>query len=306
MNNEQDGAESRKTLRTDAESMLSSLSPDEKEAKPTEILLHELMLHKVELEMQNEELRKTHLAMEAARDRYWHLYEFSPMGYITITREAMISEINLKACTMLGANRTKIINHRFVSAIASHEQDRWHRFFLNFMEREKNEKETFDVGMLRKDGSIFCAHLDCMRLKIEDTPPLLRIAITDITQLKKAEADLRIAAIVFESKEPMMVTDSKAAILRVNQAFINITGYSAGEIVGKTPSLLKSGRHSYEFYNAMWKSINHQGFWEGEIWNKRKNGEIYTEWLYITAVKNESGEVTNYVGVSSSNVKKTT
>ncbi|MEO6118231.1 MAG: PAS domain-containing protein [Methylotenera sp.] len=298
------GGERRKTLREEAESMLSSLSPDELKAQPHEILLHELMVHKVELEMQNEELRQAHLSMEEARDRYWHLYEFSPIGYITVTRGAMISEINLTGCSMLGANRTKIINHRFPSSIAPHEQDRWHHFFLNIMEHDENERKSLDVEMLHNDDSIFYAHLDCLRLRIEDSPPLLRIAMTDITKLKQAEADLRIAAIVFESKEPMMVTDAKAAILRVNKAFIKDTGYTAKEIAGQKPSLLKSGHHPNDFYNAMWESINLKGCWEGEIWNKRKNGEIYSEWLYVTAVKNDLGDVTNYVGIYSSSAEK--
>ncbi len=299
-----DGGDRRKLLRDDAESMLSSLSPDELKAQPNEILLHELMVHKVELEMQNEELRKAHLSMEEARDRYWHLYEFSPVGYITVSREAVISEINLTGCSMLGVNRTKILNHRFPSCIAPHEQDRWHRLFLHIMEHEDNEKQAFDLEMLRNDGSTFHAHLDCLRLRIEDSQPLLRIALTDVSKLKQAEASLRIAAILFESKEPRMVTDANKVILQVNQAFISNTGYTTKDIAGQKPSFLKSGRHQPDFYKAMWESINHDGVWEGEIWNKRKNGEIYSDWLQITAVKNDSGDITNYVGIYSNNSAK--
>ncbi|MBC7698440.1 MAG: PAS domain S-box protein [Bacteroidia bacterium] len=296
---EWDGIEKRKSLRSMAESMVAGVSPDDIKAQPNEILLHELLVHKVELEMQNEELRKAHLNMEEARDRYWHLYEFAPVGYITVTREAMISQINLTACSMLNANRSKIINRRFPNCIIPSAQNHWHRMFLNIMQQVENDRHTFDLEMLRDDGTTFYAHLDCLKLSIEDGSPLLRISITDISKLKQAEADLSIAAIVFESKEPMMVTDAENKILRVNQAFTKNTGYAMSEVVGQKPSFLKSGNHQYDFYNAMWESIHQTGHWEGGIWNKRKNGEIYSEWLRITAVKNESGDVTNFVGIFS-------
>ncbi|OFZ70200.1 MAG: hypothetical protein A2Z01_09440 [Betaproteobacteria bacterium RBG_16_58_11] len=96
----------------------------------------------------------------------------------------------------------------------------------------------------------------------------------DITARKKMEADLRIAAIAFESQEGMTITDANRVILNVNQAFTRITGYSAEEAIGQTPALLKSGRQDDAFYQAMWKSLNRDKYWQGEIWNKRKNGEI--------------------------------
>lgn len=117
----------------------------------------------------------------------------------------------------------------------------------------------------------------------------------DITQRKLAETDLRIASTAFESQESMAITDKDQVILRVNQAFVRVTGYSVEEAVGKTPSLLKSGRQSTEFYRAMWESLARDGHWQGEIWNRRKNGEVHPEWLNITAVTDESGKVTNYV-----------
>ncbi|MBC7786979.1 MAG: PAS domain S-box protein [Methylophilaceae bacterium] len=296
---EWDGIEKRKSLRSMAESMVAGVSPDDIKAQPNEILLHELLVHKVELEMQNEELRKAHLNMEEARDRYWHLYEFAPVGYITVTREAMISQINLTACSMLNASRSKIINRRFPNCIVPSAQNHWHRMFLNIMQQAENDRQTFDLEMLRDDGTTFYAHLDCLKLTIVDSSPLLRISLTDISKIKQAEADLSIAAIVFESKEPMMVTDAENKILRVNQAFTKNTGYEMSEVVGQKPSFLKSGNHQYDFYNAMWESIHQTGHWEGGIWNKRKNGEIYSEWLRITAVTNDSGDVTNFVGIFS-------
>ena len=117
----------------------------------------------------------------------------------------------------------------------------------------------------------------------------------DITERKQAEQQLRIAAIAFESQEGMVITDAENVILRVNQAFTDITGYSVEDAVGQTPRLLKSGRHDAAFYAAMWEGIRRNGAWQGEIWNRRKNGEEYPEWLTITAVKGNAGETTHYV-----------
>jgi len=117
----------------------------------------------------------------------------------------------------------------------------------------------------------------------------------DITERKRIESDLRIAAIAFESQEGMFVTDVHKVILRVNRAFTKITGYSAEDVIGKTPRLLQSGRHDADFYAAMWESINSTGTWDGEIWNRRKTGEVYPEHLTITAVIVADGIVTHYV-----------
>jgi diguanylate cyclase (GGDEF)-like protein/PAS domain S-box-containing protein len=114
------------------------------------------------------------------------------------------------------------------------------------------------------------------------------------TLLEQARS-MRLAAAVFESQEGMMVSDANNLILRVNNAFMKITGYTSEEVVGKNPRLLKSGRHDENFYAAMWNSIKSTDAWEGEVWNRRKNGEIYPEHLTITAVKDADGKIANYV-----------
>ncbi|MDO8252073.1 MAG: EAL domain-containing protein, partial [Rhodoferax sp.] len=118
----------------------------------------------------------------------------------------------------------------------------------------------------------------------------------DITERKHAEEALRIAATAFESQEGMTITDAQGVILRVNKAFTEITGYTADEVVGQNPRILNSGRQDAAFYAAMWESIARTGSWQGEIWNRRPNGEAYPVWLSITAVKGSDGIVTHYVG----------
>ncbi len=121
----------------------------------------------------------------------------------------------------------------------------------------------------------------------------------DITESRKIEEALRIAAIAFETHDAIAILSADAHFLRVNHAFSRITGYSNEEVVGQTPKLLKSGRHSSEFYRDLWKSLIEQDSWVGEIWNRRKNGEIYPEYLRITAVRNRDSVVTHYVSTFS-------
>ncbi len=118
---------------------------------------------------------------------------------------------------------------------------------------------------------------------------------TDISDRKQAENQLHIAAIAFEAQEGIMITDADNVILRVNRSFTNITGYTAEEVIGHDPSILSSGRHDADFFAAMWRDIRSNGGWDGEIWNRRKNGEVYPERLAITAVRDPNGVITNYV-----------
>jgi diguanylate cyclase (GGDEF)-like protein/PAS domain S-box-containing protein len=114
------------------------------------------------------------------------------------------------------------------------------------------------------------------------------------------ERELRLAATVFEkSHQAIAITDAERRIVAVNSAFTGMTDYTRDEVLGKNPKLLSSGRHSREFYRAMRKAIETTDYWGGEVWNRRKNGEIYPVWLGISAVRNETGKITHYVGIFS-------
>ncbi|MCB1920882.1 MAG: EAL domain-containing protein [Candidatus Competibacteraceae bacterium] len=122
----------------------------------------------------------------------------------------------------------------------------------------------------------------------------------DITPRKQAEEQLRQAARVFDNTmEGVMITDASEKITAVNRAFTKITGYEEAEVVGKTPRIFKSGRQDAQFYEAMWSSIQTTGHWQGEVWNRRKDGEIYPQWSTISTVADENNQITHYVGVFS-------
>jgi len=311
-------------------------------------ILQELRVHQLELEMQNAELLRTKLALEASLNRYVSLYEFSPVGYLTLSEDGSIVEANLTSAHLLGEDRSKLIKQRFPHFIVPEDGDRWHQHFNGVMQHGKSKR--CEIKMHRADGTQFYARLDCLLLGDhvqydypqesnfpeygqpepsfpepsfsendlqnpatnqdkgstikstagtvedgDDNGMMVRVALTDVTEIKLAEQELSVAATVFESQEGMMVTDANNVILKVNQAFTNITGYSAYDCIDKTPSLLASGRHDAEFYAEMWLELHSTGAWQGEIWNRHKSGEIFPHWLTITVVKGEDGAVTNYV-----------
>jgi diguanylate cyclase (GGDEF)-like protein/PAS domain S-box-containing protein len=120
----------------------------------------------------------------------------------------------------------------------------------------------------------------------------------DITERRRQEEHQRQWAKAFEStRDGVVICDAQARIESINRAFTEITGYGQEDAIGRTPELLQSGRHGPAFYRELWDSVITQGHWRGEIWNRRKNGEIYPEWLTINAVRDEAGGITNYVGV---------
>ncbi len=161
---------------------------------------------------------------------------------------------------------------------------------------EQNQSFDLTFKILRPDGKVrYLRNRAALYGSDPQAPKRLVGTTEDITERKVSEADLRIAAIAFNTQESMLVTNATMHILRVNQAFTNLFGYTAAEALGQTPRLLQSGRHDKEFYTAMWADIGTKGTWQGEVWNRRKNGEVFPEWLTITAVYDAAGLVTHYV-----------
>ena len=296
MNNKQVKSYSQRfeELRNDAEKKLAVAPVTQSITLNPKELLHELQVHQIELEMQNEELRRAHIALEASRDHFIHLYDFAPVGYISLSQDGVIVEMNLTAAKLLGVERKAILHQRFAQFIADTDKDKWYRHHLSI--RKNSGEHACELRLIRAKESRFYAHLDCQYTEIGGSAPLLRIALTDISERKQAEEALRIAATAFESQDSIMVTDTQQVILRVNQSFSLITGYSSEEAVGKTPVFLRSEYHDDAFYEALWTAVARNGYWQGEIWNKRKNGEVFPAWQTITAVKDAEGHVTHHVG----------
>ncbi|MGE5547823.1 MAG: EAL domain-containing protein [Solirubrobacterales bacterium] len=153
-----------------------------------------------------------------------------------------------------------------------------------------------------KDGRTVWARLTAKAVRHEASGEFqfTVTVIEDITDRKRLEDHMRLAASVFENTgEGLFVTDASSTIILVNPAFTEITGYQPEDVLGQTPRVLSSGRHGAEFYQRLWQSVNDLGKWQGEIWDRRKSGEMFAGWLNISAVKNGSGQITNYVAVFS-------
>ncbi len=165
----------------------------------------------------------------------------------------------------------------------------------------------FVSGTLGEEAAIEALKLGAtdyvLKQRLSRLVPAVRRALQELEERrarKSAEEQLRLSARVFESSsEGIILTDEKTHILTVNPAFTRITGYSVEEVIGQTPSFLRSRRHLPEFFRDMWALLNQTGRWAGEIWNRRKNGEISPQWLTIDAVKNEAGKLTHYIGLFS-------
>jgi diguanylate cyclase (GGDEF)-like protein/PAS domain S-box-containing protein len=208
---------------------------------------------------------------------------------IAMTEDGRFVDANEQLLHMLGYAREELLGRPVEALLLPEDRD---RVLHNILHRRESQIEH---AMVCQDGRHI--QVEARGQNLERMGHTIRItALRDITARKQAEELLRIAATAFESQEGMMVTDADGIILRVNRSFTEITGYSAEEMIGCKPSRLQSGRHNAAFYAEMWKNLRHQGVWQGEIWNRRKNGEIYPEWLTITAVKGEAGEVTHFVG----------
>lgn len=158
-----------------------------------------------------------------------------------------------------------------------------------------------EVCNKRKNGEIYTEWLTITATTDEDGKITNYIGIfTDISVNKKNRIDIRLYERVFNnSSEGIMITNSKGIIVSVNSSFTRLTGYTQDEAIGERPSILHSGKQDVGFYINMWASIHEKGFWTGEIWNKRKGGEVFPEWLSISTINDEKGETINYVGIFS-------
>ena len=181
-----DWIEKRHALRRAADSMLSGVSQPPVTGRPVEYMMHELLVHKVELEMQVEELKRAHMEMEAARDRFAEYYEFAPVGYLSINREGLISEINLTGATLLGVERTSLNNRRLSSFVSPADVERWEDLFSSMIEGADVEKNTFFLELTRTDGTTFNAYCECRSLRPHDAQPGVRLVLFDSGKLDRA------------------------------------------------------------------------------------------------------------------------
>ncbi len=230
--------------------------------------------------------------------RMRNILETTQEGFLRIDRDMTVVEVNAAYCAMLGWTRESIVGRRATDFFTA---ESIAVFLAQMPKREAGQSSSYEIVVARPDGTTRHCNFNGTPIYDADGERQGSFAlVTDITDRIAHEAYVRRAVTVFENTaEGVVTTDAQGVIQSINPAFERITGFSAAEAVGKRPAILKSGRHDETYYQQMWAEINRSGQWQGEIWNRRNNGEIYPEWLTISAVRDAQGQVQNYIGVFS-------
>jgi len=251
-------------------------------------------LSKTQISLRNiEHERQRAQAMQVDSEAHLRaIVEAEPECIKIVDAQGRLTQMNPAGLTMIEADSLEQVAGRAViQLIAPEHRDDFNRLHQRVLAGESGQMEFEILGL--KGGRRW---LETHAVPMLDHGQTVQLAVTrDITDRKRAQEAQRIAATAFESQQGMMITDTARVILRVNKAFTQITGYGAEEAVGQTPRLLKSGRHDGAFYAAMNTSLQQNAGWTGEILNKRKNGEVFPQWLTISAVQDDAGQATHYV-----------
>lgn len=272
-------------------------------------LLHELEVHQIELEMQNEALHlevqhslseirareRTEQDLRQSEQRFRDIAQVSADWIWEVDAHGRYIYVSESVQTMLGYTPSELIGKTPFDLMAPNEAQRAATAFRGIAATKRPFANLENI-VLSKNGAEHVTLTNGTPIfDAQDNPLGYRGVDRDITDIKRSEAELRIAAIAFDAQNAIAVTDANGNILRVNNGFTRITGYSAAEVIGQTMSMLKSGRHNALFYRRLWDSLKEKGAWQGEIWNKRKNGLIYPEMLMIKAISTPAHGVTHYV-----------
>lgn len=258
-------------------------------------LLHELQVHQCELEMQNDELRQARLQIEEGLARFVDLYDNAPVSYFTIDRRGEIQQSNHAAAKLLHVDRSILIGRSFSDLLKEAERPP----FARLVDRAFSSGEECEaIVMLCLDTGEY--RTVQLQVRCDAKMEHCRIVATDISRMREAEEVMRIAASVYQAiGEAVLIADAGNRIISVNAAFTRLTGYEASEAIGQKTSLLKSGHHDNEFYRRMWHALEETGHWEGQIQNRRRNGEEYTERLSIHTIYDERGAVLRRIALFS-------
>ncbi|WP_397459676.1 EAL domain-containing protein [Pseudomonas asplenii] len=242
------------------------------------------------------QLKETQQQLETSEEKFAKAFHASPDGMLlSRQRDGLLLEINEGFSRLTGYNSASSLDHSTLDlGLWVNLDERKH--MLDVLQRDGFVRD-FMCHIRRSDGQVRLCEVSSRPLPIGGEDCMLTIA-RDITERHLMQEKLQQAATVFESTaEGVLITDTQQRISAVNRAFTEITGYSETEALGNTPRLLASGQHDSAFYIAMWYQLSAEGHWQGEICNRRKNGELYPSWLTISAVRNRDKVITHFVAV---------
>jgi diguanylate cyclase (GGDEF)-like protein/PAS domain S-box-containing protein len=241
--------------------------------------------------------KQAEIALQKSEALFQTLARLSPVGIFKTDQQGDCDYVNQRWCDISGLSTEEAIGKGWLLAVFNADRQRvqqeWQHATLTHTPFKSQYRFQHRNGPIRWVIGLATPEYDNDRQFLGYVG-----TVTDITEIKRNEDHLHQAAAVFEStREGVMITDAERRIQRVNRAYTEITGYSQLESLNQLPSILRSGRHDQDFYTEMWEEIVRTGHWQGEIWNRRKSGEIYPELLSISTIRNQEGEICNYVGV---------
>lgn len=242
------------------------------------------------------QLKETQQQLQTSEEKFAKAFHASPDGLLLSRQsDGLLIEVNEGFSRITGFNSALSVDRSTLDlGIWVNLNER--KQMLDLLKRDGFVRD-FSCHIRRNDGQIRLCEVSSRPLPIGNEDCMLTIA-RDITERHLMQEKLQQAATVFESTaEGVLITDTQQHISAVNRAFTEITGYSETEALGHTPRLLASGLHDSAFYAAMWHQLTAEGHWQGEISNRRKNGELYPSWLTISAVRNRDRQITHFVAV---------
>ncbi|MBN1956840.1 MAG: EAL domain-containing protein [Desulfuromonadales bacterium] len=270
------------------------IEPDKRNHFST--LIQGLQLCQIELEMQNTELIDSYQNIKKSRDHFQSLYDNAPIGYACLDHEGRIIRANQTLAELFGQNYHDVINAYLVNFIDVRDQGKLTARYKAFFKHPAKKEISLKIKGRQKYISMTAREYSLAEDGHQDR--LLLLAIVDISKLRQNEKQLTLAKKVFHNiQEGIIVTDHKCRIAMVNQGFTELTGYSDKDVIGQTPAILKSDRQEDSFYQKMWDQLKKTGTWHGEVWNRKKNGQLYVQWMSIYAVFSEHEDVENYIGI---------
>ena len=241
------------------------------------------------------------LALQAAKRQYEELVARIPVGVYRFRMRsdggAQFDYVSSRWRQMNDLELPAALDDAEVASACIHPEDRAEFERMNCEVRLTLKSFSWEGRFLIR-GETRWMHIESTPTRLENGDIVCDGVQIDITERRLAEEKLRlIAAVVASTRDGVVITNLEPRILTVNPAYTEVTGYSEAEIIGQNPRMLQSGRHDRAFYQALWASLLQTGHWQGELWNRRKSGELYPQWMTISTVRNHRGEPTHYVGV---------
>ncbi|WP_200174630.1 putative bifunctional diguanylate cyclase/phosphodiesterase [Ectothiorhodospira shaposhnikovii] len=257
-------------------------------------LLHELQVHQLELEMQNETLQQARIEAEAARDLFTQLYDHAPMAYFNLDSLGRLHRTNLAGARLLDTTRSELTGRRLATFVSEEDRPRLADLLYKVFAGQASEHAELPVTTMAGVSRI---------LRVEACagqagPDTCLLAAVDITDLAESHQALMVAASVYETlDEAVMIADAGQRIILVNPAFVRLTGFDVNEVLDQCIGLIRAYRESPAFEEQLRRSLHTTGRWQGEILHRHRSGEHYMAWVSMHLLRDDRGVPMRYISV---------